>query len=125
MPHVRVCPFCRRRNPANAVICSNTACGQPIDRSEITEDSDTAVLTGASPAPRAARRVMQTGSIEARAELRAIADQTQVFELAPGAEVGRGADVDLTDAPDSEFISRRHARFATTTDDHWFIEPLG
>jgi len=124
MPRVRVCPACHRRNPVTATVCSNTACGEPIHQVEITEDSDTAVLTGSSPAPKASRRVSQTGPVVARAELRAIASEGKVFEIAPGAEVGRGADVDLTDAPDSEFISRRHARFATQ-DDRWFIEPLG
>lgn len=125
MAEVLVCPRCRRRNTATAAVCTNPACGYSLIGLEVIEDSDTAVLTGsASPAPKAALRVTQTGTTRARAELRSVGEHEQCFEIAPGAEVGRGANVDLSEAPDSQFISRRHARFATR-DDRWYIEPLG
>lgn len=124
MPQVRICPSCRRRNPLSADYCTNAACGTPLAGMEIVEDSDTAVLTGSALPPKAVLRVAQNGTIHSRAELCAIANRELRFELLPGAEVGRGANVDLSDAPDSQFISRRHARFATR-DERWYIEPLG
>jgi hypothetical protein len=96
-------------------------CGQPVD---VGADfcrcgyslSDLSVAARAIPGPQAEAWLLPWG--------RGVGDKgTGRFSLFPGCTVGRGTDVDLSPVPDSQYISRSHARFGLQGD-QWWIEAL-
>jgi pSer/pThr/pTyr-binding forkhead associated (FHA) protein len=105
--------LCGHRSESNRSQCAS--CGRPIRTAPEEPDATRPAPTEACVAPLVS---------EARAELRVAGDRDYKFVLTAGAIVGRGADVDITTIPDSNYTSRRHARFYVAAGE-WWIEPMG
>jgi pSer/pThr/pTyr-binding forkhead associated (FHA) protein len=87
-----------------------------------SEATSAASPPASSPAPAPAGSTANA-TLGPRAELRCAGNRDLRFTLGSDVVVGRMGDVDVTAAPDSNFISRRHARLFVR-DGRWHIEHL-
>ena len=129
---VKVCPDCGHTNKAEGIYCVKDYCD--IESVAPTDEGEAAPATGMPPPKPAPEKRSEEppahpmGGTETRrvglvAHL--VTPDSQRILIGPNVVVGRRpvADVDLTDVPNGDTISRSHARF-TCDDGLWRIEIL-
>lgn len=124
---VKICPTCGFKNPANRIFCvedqGNLENVAPTDDEAATPPPSP--TREAPPGERPARQVGGTETRRVSAVAQLVGPDSRRFLIAPGVVIGRPplADIDLTDVPNSDTISRAHARF-TCDKGQWHIEVL-
>ena len=128
---IKKCPQCGHNNFELADVCANcptslenvgaVAIDEELSKQSAVADKEEPKVSGAPEAPQKAAETFRLSP--ACAELESMNPSGLRFPLSAASVLGRGADIDLTCLPDSEAISRRHAK-VTLESGKWYIEDL-
>lgn len=131
---IKTCPYCQHENHAQEFICEK--CGEDISRvkaasKEPVPAEATSTAPQAAPSPQAGTPSRPQPEPTRRAPVstaQLVCEQANLppFTIMPNTTIGREirkpGDVDLSQAPNSDYVSRQHATFMLQGT-RWFVRP--